>query len=79
MPLGEREISDTFPGEAKAWQGFLTPAGKSQVLVASELGKVGVLVGVKGVYYPTVAGATGKLRKRKESRVVAHTGDPSTC
>lgn len=40
MPRGESEISDTFHGEAKAWQGFLTPASKSQVLVASELGKV---------------------------------------
>lgn len=40
MPLGEGEISDIFHGEAKAWQGFLTPASKSQILVAGKLGKV---------------------------------------
>ena len=40
MPLGEREISDMFHGEAKDWQGFLTLASKSQVLVANGLGKV---------------------------------------
>lgn len=78
VPLGEFVSLDMLHGKANTWQGFLVPAGRSQVFVDGAIGVGGLVGGGSVMCYRVMWVARRRLRKYQGPGVMAHICNPSS-